>query len=382
MRRTLSVRIHKSGDYTQILDGSSGNHVRLLYAVPIGSDLIPGGSVPGQGFTYVGEGVWEREVNTSLINSKRTDYYYLEYSDDGGETWTGVAGYDPFFFNMKISTDMESPRMQPRIADKTPGSLVFEENAVSLEVSFDGAYTSGDKVNASHIRRFTYKYETGGSGEITIYGNSISIPRTGDDDKAGKSIGVSLNIINNDTGEMSETASGQHVFGMESISEILNTGKPSAPAAMRGGDVSESSVLGINDSFTVQMPPLDSRSQHSELAIQYGGVPFTIREGVGLEGFTGTVMLCHANTLTIPKPLFFSSGQDVYFARRIVGYNDSSIWVGDTTTTALTVNMKAPEKHPIMSDNIIEGIVDAVIAKVETSGGETIARKINLHVNS
>jgi hypothetical protein len=380
MRRTLSIKVYESGSYNTILDGEAGDSVRLCYAVPVGNVLVLGSTVPGHGFEHIGNGVWERDIETDVINASRTDYYYLQYTEDSGSTWTNVAGYDPFYFNTKISLSMDSMTTQPTISGKTPNTPDVEESAIALVISFDGKFTGGDDVNANYIREFYYAFgsepaDLSGYTKRTTIDDSITVQRIGEETAKDEDIHVRVRVMNPTTGELSQATSVEtNTLAVESVGQILTADALVAPNYMNAGDVDETSILGIDDAFTVSMPSLASRGQHSELAIQYGGGGFTIANGE-LVSFSGTIVPCHTEAITVPKPLFFSEAQNVHLARRIVGYNSSTDWVGTSNDIGLKVTLSNPAKIPIMSENVLEAVVDAVIAKVETSTGETIARK-------
>lgn len=381
MRRTLSIQIYDNG-YVNLLD--QGASVRLCYAVKVGNNLTQGGLVPGVGFEYMGNGIWERDIDTDIINANRTDYYYLQYTKDSGTIWEDVAGYDPFYFNTKISYLQDQLSMQPYIGNKSPDDLGMTEGAISIDISFPGTFVGGDPVNSTYIREFYYAFSSSSTPPTT---DSSYIKRTTMDDSITVNryeatsvkdnyIHAKLRILNPITNEVS--AYGEvlsKLLESKSISQILNMSALPTVSGMSDTDLKEVSLLGIDDAITVQMPPLESRGQHAELAIQYGGTPFTISEGGELDGFAGTIIPCYTSSITIPKPLFYNGETSVYMARRVVGYNESTAWVGYSTTTAYKKSLNNPAKISILSDNIVEALVNAVIAKTETSTGETIARK-------
>lgn len=379
MRRTISIQVYPQGSYTTPLDDTPGNEVRLCYAVPVGNNLALGGIVPGLGFEYNDNGIWERDIDTDIINASRSDYYYLQYTQDSGTTWLNVAGYDPFYFNTKISLTKDSVTTQPYIGNKSPNDLSVSESAIAVVVSFDGLFVGGGAIPEGYIREFYYNFsstETPGTySKISTLDNSVTIQRIGSSTSKGDYLHAKLRILNPVTGEVSAYGESlKEALTLNSITQIVSASSPSAPAAMIEEDVAEASLLGIEDAFTVKMPKLDSRGQHSELAIQYGGDKFAIVAGA-LTNFSGTVIPCYTESVTIPKPLFFSESQNVYLARRVVGMGSATDWVGDANDGALIVSLNNPSKIPILSDNVLESLVDAVLARTETSTGETLARK-------
>ena len=382
MRRTISIQVYPQGSYTTPLDDAPGNEVRLCYAVPVGNNLALGGIVPGLGFEYNDNGIWERDIDTDIINASRSDYYYLQYTQNSGTTWFNVAGYDPFYFNTKISLTKDSAATQPYIGNKSPSDLSTTESAIAVELSFDGTFTGGELLNDSYIREFYYAFSANNAQlehssytKRTTIDNSITIPRLGTYSGLDCSIHAKLRILNPVTGEVSMYGEVKiEKLVVESVSEILSVDTPHNPAVLTSADIKEASLLGLNDAFTVVMPALSSRGQHSELAIQYGGETFRMVDG-NLTSFSGTVIPCYAETITVPKPLFFSDDQTVYLARRIVTYDNHTDWVGKDGERAFEATLSNPAKVSILSDNILDALVNAVIAKTETSTGETLARK-------
>lgn len=376
MKRTLALRVYIPPAYTTVLDGTSGNAVKLLYAHIAAGEFVKGAAVPGEEFTHTGNGVWEREIDSALLRADRTDYYYVQYFPAGG-AWTDVAGFDPFFFNTKIIDGVVpiNPDIQPLI----PNACTAAETEMSLAVTLPSTYTSGAAINPSHTRtliyvtssdRSTWSAET----EITTNTNTLSIERNAAIFSSTKYIRISSTVYDPITGQTSKpSAELEYQFVKASVWQTLTTAV-TAPAVMAAGDAVESDLYGIGDCISVRMPSV-TKGMSSELAIQFGGTVPTISAGA-LVGFTGAFVAATNTTLIIPKPTSFLSAVTVYMARRIVGYDEASDWIGSSTTVMYALAGVTPaNKLSLLSTDIMDAIVAYTAAKLETAGGETLGVK-------
>ena len=384
MRRTLSLRIYTDAAYSEKLQSGASNHVRLIYATQSGGGVVQGGIVPGAEFECVGDNVWECNVDSALLDGYRNDFYFLQYTTNGGSTWSDVEGYDPFYFATKINNTPDTGTAQPNISGLKPQLETISENSIAIEVAVSSSFSGGVSIPSTWVREYSYSFAetnlTPTPGSIawekrTSLDNTLTVNRIGTSVGLGDWFYVKVRLNNPVSGAYT-AYSDISVLNMaaQSVSEILGAAEPDEPSAMVEGDVVEVDMYGRRDGIFIRTPVLNNRGDHCEVAIQYGGTPFTISSGE-LDGFTGVIMPTTNNGITVAKPLVIKESVDAYFARRIVGYGHSTKWVGANEVDAFSETITAPGVDGILSPSIVDALIKRVVERVETSSGNTLAEK-------
>lgn len=382
MRRTLSLRIYPTSGYsTPLQPNGSNNAVRLLYAIAAGDNFSAGAVVPGDEFAHISDGVWERSINTSIVNPYRTDYYYVQYTINGGTSWINVNGYDPFYFNTRL-IGYSQDTITPTIASLTPETPTVAGNAITAIITTTGLYTNTDTINPSHIREYSYMFSPDPLPSTytwtisNMMDNQVSIPRVGTGTGKNNYVHSRYRVYNPVSGEYSAYSAVGHSSQLgDSFSELVESGSGlSDPSFMTADYVKEIGIWGENDGLSVLMP-YTTRGVHSELAVQYGNATTPTISGGELVNFSGIIIQATDTMLSIRKPLSMMERQTAFFARRVVGYDTASNWVGSSAAALLEVDVYSTDKNTLLSPDVLNAVADALAGKFETADGKTIGRK-------
>jgi hypothetical protein len=341
---------------------------------------------PVQG-EHLGNGVWKFVFDSSTLDAARSDYYYIEYSIDSGETWVPVSGQDPTYFATKLITSYDY--MPASIAAKyinlpaTTGTIdVYSAN---VKVTLPSTYSGGDVISDGHIRQLYYKWAAAGITTIADlteyqsgYGNIFTIPRVGSDTYSAQTLSIVCRLYNPYTGEYSMYNNNGTVTHLKmtttSIEELLAEGLiPDPIPAMEEGWVTEESQLAANDSIGITIIP--KGKLQTEVAYQWGGSPAISGDGE-LESFTGNIVVSQSGSIKIPKSMLLSATDTLYLAYRYTAFSESTLWMGDTPTTMLAITGLTPYNAlSILSSSMLSGVTDFVLSAGMTGSGEGLTRR-------
>lgn len=383
MTRTLALRIYNSSGYAEgnLVDGA-GYAVQIIYAMLVGDEFYHGGVVPGATFTHAGNGVWVCDIDSSLLDDSRTDYYYVQYMLQGRSNWTDVVGFDPFYFKTKPDGGTSYTYVSG-ITNYTPDVCSIAESQIDITITAPTLYTGGNGAIApSHTRCISYSMSAttapGAYTEVPVQSGILTIPRSGASFNKSRYIHTKVRIYNPVTNEYSQSSANYYaLLSNESLGE-LTAARLTDPAPMDTGDATEVSMYGDNDSLQIKMPAIPVGAM-GQLAIQFGdsGTPPTINEDAdGFVNFSGTIMSCSNSIITVPKPPSTITSLTVYLARRITGYDGSSKWVGGAEAAEFYAQtIDAASRYNMLSTDIINAIASAVSGKIVTADGQNLEIK-------
>jgi len=382
--RTLCLRVYENGSYDAPLEDESTNAVQIIYAVLVNGIAQKGAAVPCPGFAHISDGVWSVDIDSAALDINRTDYYYVQYRIKDEESgiwgeWTDIAGYDPFFFNTKVLEGFIPSN--PDISTLTPAPLTCVYDASAIKISFPLTYVTGLPINQSHDKELEYAFaadETDPTDPDYIARartGEVVIGRVDTETEKDKYVHYRMRVVDGIGGSASAYTAWAHTKLLtESVQELIDAEIPligaMAPVAIR-----EVTVYAPNDNVAIDAP-IPTRGLITEIAIQFAGTKPEIDSATQeLTGFTGMYVTTSNSSTNIPKPNFEDTTIKVYAAYRYKGLDASGDWIGADKDTFCELEISRVDSISLMSKSVLEAITDYVAGKIETSGGETLARK-------
>lgn len=381
MRRTLAIRVYTT-DYNTVLEDNTNNAVRLCYGNMVNGQIVNNGIVvPGGEFVYMGHGVWERPVITDGMTDYRTDYYFVEYTADGGTTWLPVSGYAPFFFNTKIlsahvSYSVPISGLKPKATGimYTHGTIKF-----TLPSMYDGDMYP---INPGHAREMQYASTDSTDNPrdpwpytVTSASSVIDMQRVGPGFVENKYIHSRSRVVNPITGESSGWSDPVYKKLESKSTEEIVDAEIATPDNMETGDAYEYSTWGNKDSIYVKLCALP-KGQYWSVYVQFGGAEPTLNEGILTPQANGFEVAAYDTKLIVPKPLTLETSYSVYICRKILGMSSESDWIGKTDSLAHEIENVSPVvATSVMSASMLEALTDYVATKLQTADGIGISKK-------